>query len=337
MLTRISLLLVLMAAAGNVFAEPPAGETVKPRFVRTVVADGKHNAFTAMVQWRGEFWLAFRKGAAHNSGDGDVIVLRSRDAETWTQALRLDVLPDDRDPEFLATEKRLFLYTPSMRGAELTSYATYTDDGRAWSTAQQVYEPQYIFWKPIAHQDAAGRIQFFATAHKKAEGNEGGKGRDVHLISSDDGLSWTKVSTIRSGNWESETTIHFSADDHIVAFLREKYSLPGAFILEAKAPFADWKQREAGVHLSGHSVYTFGGVTYLFSRTIEGPDKKTGTRVYLYEGGKLVPYCDLPSGGDCSYPAAVPVGDEMLVSFYSSHEGTTNVYLAAVPLKKQRP
>lgn len=32
---------------------------------------------------------------------------------------------------------------------------------------------------------------------------------------------------------------------------------------------------------------------------------------------------------------AVEVGDEMLVSYYSSHEGRTNVYLARVPLKLQ--
>jgi len=56
--------------------------------------------------------------------------------------------------------------------------------------------------------------------------------------------------------------------------------------------------------------------------------------VYTFADGELTPYCALPAGGDCAYPAAVQVGDEMFVSYYSSHEGSTNVYLARVPLRK---
>ena len=84
--------------------------------------------------------------------------------------------------------------------------------------------------------------------------------------------------------------------------------------------------------LAGHCVYTLDGVTYLVSRSVEG--KKTGTMIYTFDGRQLHPYCALPSGGDCSYPAVVRTGDTMLVSYYSSHEGPTNIYLARVPLKK---
>jgi hypothetical protein len=107
--------------------------------------------------------------------------------------------------------------------------------------------------------------------------------------------------------------------------------VPG-FILESAHPYAAWRQRPANVHLSGHGVATFNGVTYLFSRTIDG--SQSGTTIYTYADGKLNPYCRLPSGGDCSYPAAVQICDEMLISFYSSHENATNVYLARVPLAR---
>lgn len=49
----------------------------------------------------------------------------------------------------------------------------------------------------------------------------------------------------------------------------------------------------------------------------------------------LRPYCKLPSGGDCSYPGIIREGDHLLVSYYSSHEGSTNIYLAKVPLPKK--
>lgn len=327
-------LLVLALLFGSLLATPPArGQEVKPpvapRSVRKLVADKRHNAFTALVRWQDHFWLAFRAGTSHNSADGDIVVLRSPDAKEWTEALRLKVLRDDRDPQFLATPKRLFLFDQAMEGAKLTAFATYTDDGKTWSKPQPVYEPRFILWKPMTHGD-----RFYATAHKKDE-TSAGKGREVHLIVSSDGLKWQKVSTIRAGNWESETTLYATPDGRLTAFLRQKYGSPQAQVLEAAAPYQEWKARPAGVaHLSGHCVHTFRGVTYLISRTINHAEKKTGTMIYTYADGKLTPYCELPSGGDCSYAEAVAVGDDMLLSYYSSHEGLTNIYLATVPLKK---
>ena len=64
-------------AAGITAAETGTGDArlVKPRSVRALVADGKHNAFTALVHWKDVCWLAFRKGKSHNSNDGDMVLL----------------------------------------------------------------------------------------------------------------------------------------------------------------------------------------------------------------------------------------------------------------------
>lgn len=299
---------------------------VEPLEVRKVVADGKHNAFTALVRWQDAYWLAFRKADSHNSSDGDLIVLRSTDARQWTEALRLDVLPDDRDPQFLATEARLFLYDPALKGDQLTSFVTYTDDGKTWSEPQPVYKPTYIFWKPVARGG-----KFYATAHVKSRD---GKTRDVHLITSTDGIDWQQVSKIRGGNWESETTIHFVADDKIVAFLRQKYGSPQSSILESSAPFTEWTERATpSLHFSGHDAYSFDGTHYFLSRTFDSGRKNPGVLIYTFADGQLTPYCRLPAGGDCAYACAVQDGDEMLVSYYSTHEGSTNIYLARVPLR----
>ncbi len=79
-------------------------------------------------------------------------------------------------------------------------------------------------------------------------------------------------------------------------------------------------------------MHTFRGVTYLLSRFV-GPKGEYVATIYTYADGKLTRYCDLPSGGDCAYAEAVEDGTNMLVSYYSSHEGSTNIYLAVVPLK----
>ena len=304
---------------------------VKPTSIQTVRADGKHNAFTALRRFKGKLWLAFRAAKEHNSQDGDIVVLRSSDhGRSWEEAFVLNVVPDDRDPQFLVTDKRLFLYDAGMRGTELTTFVTYTDDGETWSKPQAVYEPRFIIWKPLEH---AGR--FYSGAHKKDEASAG-KGREVHLVASEDGIDWKKVSTIRSGNWESETTLFFSENHQATAFLRQKYGSPPAAILESSPPYAEWKTRVPNVnHFSGHSVQSLGGTTYFFSRTMEYSKKQAGSSVFTLADGELTPYCVLPSGGDCAYLEAVHANDgrNMLVSYYSSHEGATNIYLATIPLQ----
>jgi hypothetical protein len=44
----------------------------------------------------------------------------------------------------------------------------------------------------------------------------------------------------------------------------------------------------------------------------------------------LRPVLTLPSGGDCSYPGMVWHRGLVWVSYYSSHEGKTSIYLAKV-------
>ena len=324
MRTTLLFLMFVLCGAGVVRGDEVL---VEPTSLRKAYDDGRHNAFTALVRWQDAYWLSFRNADSHAYGEADLIVLRSPDGVKWTEAHRVNALPDDRDPQFLATEKRLFLYHSALLGADLTSFVSWTADGATWSKPQPVYEPRFIFWKPRVHGD-----HFLASAHRKGEGGDAAKIRQSHLITSTDGLKWEQISLISGGHFESETTIFPGPGDKLTAFLRIKYVVPG-LILESSPPYQEWARRPAGIHLSGHSVHAFRGTTYLFSRTMDDKGGNTGTMIYTYADGKPTPYCKLLSAGDCSYAEAVEVGDEMLVSYYSSHEGRANVYLARVPLK----
>jgi hypothetical protein len=52
------------------------------------------------------------------------------------------------------------------------------------------------------------------------------------------------------------------------------------------------------------------------------------------DAGTLTEFLKLPSGGDTSYPGLVWHDDFLWVSYYSSHEGKTSIYLAKVRLAK---
>ncbi len=47
------------------------------------------------------------------------------------------------------------------------------------------------------------------------------------------------------------------------------------------------------------------------------------------------PVLTLPSGGDTSYPGLVWHDDQLWMSYYSSHEGKTSIYLARIRIGRQ--
>lgn len=306
--------------------------------VRKLASDGKHNAFTALTRWKDSYWLAYRSGVSHSEGPADIVILRSANAETWSESFRIDVAFDDRDPHFVATTARLFIYfasrekTPPSEPNQWMISGLYTDDGKTLSERHTIYERRFVLWQPLEHK---GR--FYSAAYWT------GENRYVDLVTSDDGLDWRKISTIVGppGVW-SETTLHMGDDGVLTAFARKNYkhgqAEPGtARILESRPPYREWKTRtDLPFRLEGHSVSTFRGVTYLFTRCFNAKVQARWLMIYTYENGELRPYCRIPTYQDCTYAEAVEIGEEMLVSFYSTDAGTTHIYLARVPLKTNR-
>ena len=76
------------------------------------------------------------------------------------------------------------------------------------------------------------------------------------------------------------------------------------------------------------------------------PDGHIVAAVRLYDGGartsltwldpdagKLIEFLKLPSGGDSSYAGLVWHEGLLWVSYYSSHQGKTSIYLAKVRIR----
>lgn len=332
-----------VSAERNPLPATPSSET-------RIVSDGNHNAFSALTRWRGDYWLAFRRGTGHVARDGDLIVLRSSDTANWTNVIKFDVSGDDRDAQFLVADQKLLLYINSLNSGSFDVFVSATEDGQVWTDPQRIYQPGFILWKPIEFNG-----QFYAGAHRPASIDR----RESHLIRSSDGIHWEKVSTIRSGHGESETSLLFGADGKLTAFLRSQVTVGGS-ILVASPPYTSWDETPAGVHLSGHTVHRFDGVTYLVTRhlaydppvdpaarrdVLAGRKLDQGTIVYTYEADRLEPYCllgPLDGNHDSSYAVVVRAQGEMLIVYHrAAHEffgefrarDAADIFLARVPLK----
>lgn len=103
----------------------------------------------------------------------------------------------------------------------------------------------------------------------------------------------------------------------------------GGWIGTSSAPYTDWKFTPTKVRVGGPDF-------------IELPDGSLGAGSRDHSQGKvkfslfrmtrdsLQPAHTLPSGGDCNYPALVWHDGLLWVSYYSSREGETSIYLAKV-------
>ncbi|MGW8178432.1 MAG: hypothetical protein ACWGQW_06660, partial [bacterium] len=81
-------------------------------------------------------------------------------------------------------------------------------------------------------------------------------------------------------------------------------------------------RRNVDAHTLGHWIAA--------GRLIDEKGPKTALCSLDVAKETLEPLLTLPSGGDTSYPGLVWNEDTLWVSYYSSHEGRTCIYLARV-------
>jgi hypothetical protein len=220
-----------------------------------VFDDGRHNMVPRLIKWRGEYWMVFRNGENHRSGDGRILLIRSPDLETWTSPrVVIDTPLDDRDPSIFEWNDRLHVVSlsvdrlwadPSNPWGEVRAqggcrcYLTRTDDGGNWSEPLQVLPDNYVIWWPTVAEGRqyAGvqrRVPDSASWQGEAtRAREQGRlgfdrgprfvnhvDRQAELWSSEDGASWVQVGIIDDADQASETALAVLPDGRMVAMVR---------------------------------------------------------------------------------------------------------------------
>ena len=104
----------------------------------------------------------------------------------------------------------------------------------------------------------------------------------------------------------------------------------------AKPPYVDWSFTTLEKPIGGPNLVAAGdGEWWVSGRDYESGETRTFV-ARLGRDGRLHEEVFLPSGGDTSYPGLVRTGDTLLVSYYSSHEDKTAIYLAELDLPDER-
>jgi hypothetical protein len=213
------------------------------------------------------------------------------------------------------------------------SYVWFSKDGRNWSDPQAVGDPDNWLWRITWHN---GRAYGFAY------GTAGDpSGRTLRLYSSRDGVKFaTVIADAGVRNFPNEHAMSFRNDGTAIVLLRrdptgntaEAARNATALAGMAKPPYTDWTWRDLGIRIGGPQILALPDGRYVAAARLHEPKSHTALAWFDPEAGTLKPFLLLPSSGDTSYPGLVWHDGKLWVSYYSSHEGKTSIYLAKVKL-----
>ena len=340
-----------LAVVGLFILLEPLGSAAPASIARVVETRriwdaGKHNAFTDLVQWRGRWWCTFREAEAHVGGDGAIRVITSSDGATWESAALITESDIDlRDPKFSVTpDGRLMIVCGGSvyRGTKVLQgrqpRVLFSADGRHWTPPARVLEEGDWLWRVTWHEGVAYGASYRQGA-PRLDGTREESWR-LTLHSSRDGLRWDRVTELAVDGRPNETTLRFEPDGRMVAMVRREAGDTLGWFGVSAPPFREWKWTATG-HRFGGPNFTRApdGSWIVCTRDHTKPSPVTGKGVStlvarLGADGKLQPLATLPSGGDTSYAGlAWNPGGQLWVSYYSSHEGKSAIYLARLAIE----
>jgi len=341
---RIGMLfLAAMATAGLL---PPAHAAMKAEIVevKKIWDAGQHNAFTDLVRWHDRWWCTFRESDAHVGGDGAIRILTSIDGERWESTARLTEQGVDlRDPKFSVTPAGKLMLNcggsiyvgTTLKGKQ--SRVMFSEDGRHWTAPQRILHEGEWCWRVTWHDGVAYAAVYRSTGSSSTPGPEWG----LVLYRSRDGVAWELVKEMEVKGRPNETTLRFAPNGAMIAMVRREAADTMGYIGRAPPPYTQWTWQASNHRLGGPNFIRLPSGVWL-AGTRDYANLKQGTKAgaktmlaELEKDGRLERLATFPSGGDNSYPGLVWHDGLLWMSYYSSHEGKTSIYLAKIRIQER--
>lgn len=317
---------LLLSIAPLLLAAQPAPEVAK------IWDAGAHNAFTDLIRYQSRLFCAFREAAKHQvSPDGKIRVLASTDGRQWSSAALLSSsLGDLRDPHLSITPSGELMLVAAIAfnpGAphRHQTFAFFSRDGINWSEPAPIGDPDYWLWRVAWHKNKAYAVGYPTLA----------SGKPARLYHSTDGRSFQSlVSELDVPDAPNETAFAFLPDDTMLILARRGLNSKTAVLLSARPPYTNWSWDDLGQQLGGPALLRLSDGRLLAAGRVHPEGGSRTALLWLDPAQKQFrQILVFPSKSDTSYPGLVFENGELLVSYYSSHEGKTSIYFARVRLE----
>jgi hypothetical protein len=302
-------------------------DMVRPRIisVQRIWGGAPHCAFTDLVRFRKGWYCAFREAEDHVGSLGRVRLLASADGRRWiTAALIAEKGVDLRDPKLsIAPGRKLMLLMggSAYSGGKYTGRqprVAFSEDGTTWSSSQRILSEGDWMWRATWFK---GRV--YGVSYRLLDENRW----TVALHDSADGLKYRATCELSVGGKPNEATIRFFSDGRARAIVRREGADRQAWIGSSRPPYRAWTWKASGHRMGGPDLIVLpDGRVWAAGRTyVDGQPCVTLGPLSV---SRYAPALVLPSAGDCGYPGLAWYGGFLWVSYYSSHEGSTSIYLA---------
>lgn len=333
--------LMLPIFALSCLPETAASETNRPKPVLVEVQriwdQAPHNGFTDLIRFKDRWYCTFREGESHVSHDGVLKVIASDDGKEWESVATFTSLRgfDMREAKFSVTpDGRLMLMgAEGIRNTEPAQHQSivwFSSDGYNWSEQFAVADPDFWLWRGQWHK---GKAYFFGYGCRDDN-------HSIRLYTSTDGKNYdTLIDKVEvEGTYPNETSMLFLPDDTCYCLLRQDGEPKSGYIGKSFPPYTDWEWKSLGIRIGGPGMIQLPDGRFV-AVVRRYADSHEATRTLLYwldpEEGTLEEALELPSGGDTSYAGLVWHDDLLWISYYSTHEVKTNVYLAKVRFENE--
>jgi len=290
-----------------------------------------HNAFTDLIRWQDAFYCAFREGKGHAGDIGSLRILRSSDGDQWESAGLLSMAEYDlRDAAICEMpDGRIMVLGGVQRmfdGVRRTgTFVSFSEDGDNWTEPQIVVDPGRWLWRVTWHGDTAYGVAYGAPDHPGVSS----------LLATHDGIQYQVVAKelLDQGGRATEARVRFDDSGRAYILHRRDSEPNSAFLGIASPPYTDWTWHDLGVRIGGPNFVQIPSGQWIAAGRLYDGGARTELMWLDTDQKSLYPILRLPSGGDTSYPGLVWHEGLLWVSYYSSHEGRTSIYLAKVKLE----
>lgn len=270
----------------------------------------------------------FREGAGHVSPDGKIRVIASRDGTNWSSAALIAQSERDlRDPKITRMpDGSLMIYAAAADRPKTPvthqSVACFSRDGHKWSAPVDVADKNIWLWR-LNWKGEVGYGIGYDTAGEKF----------VRLYKTSDGRKFdTVVENLFAEQYPNESGLVFEPDGTLLCLLRRDGQPGHGLFGTAKAPYTKWEWKDVGAKIGGPQLIRLEDGRFIAGVRLYDGGARTSVVQLDRETGRMTELLKLPSGGDTSYPGVVFHENRLWISYYSSHEGKTSIYMARVSL-----
>ncbi|MRX38753.1 hypothetical protein GJU43_05670 [Flavobacterium sp. LC2016-23] len=303
--------------------------------ITKITSNQLHNAFTDLVFFNNQFFLAFRESDLHVGGkDGVIKVYNSPDGINFNiiKTINVDGI-DLRDPKFSVNEEKnelmLYIHGAQFKNSNFLGRSDYVlkylgED--VWSDSKNVLLDNLK--KNTEKLKGNEAWPWRITWHKNKAYSVGYAPDIFDLYQSEDGLFFKGLNAFeKRPGFPNETTLRFRDDGDMYALYRN--SKGNSFLGKSSSYTNNWDWFQE------IPIINFGGPNFIFldhNRILITGRESDQVTLSLYdlmtlEYKKLI---TLESGGDCGYAGMVVKDGYLFLSYYSSHAtpGGSSVYVA---------